>query len=144
MNRILTTNPARILLFSIAVILGSCKAQKMTSDQLMPQDYTITQIGEKDVSGSEMTIKVNPENSTISGYSGCNNYSFNYKLKGEVLDLGFASATKIYCAGEMDNENLFFQKAASVVQFENSKKEINFKNKDGVTVIKAKKLEKSE
>lgn len=144
MKRILNTPLASIMFLSIIVILASCKAQKMTSDKLMPQDYNVTQIGEKDVSDSKLTLKVNPENSTISGYSGCNNYSFNYKLNGEDLDMGFASATKMYCDGEMDMENLFFQKAASITQFENSKEEINFRNKDGEIVIKAKKKEKSE
>lgn len=144
MKRTLTKNLVSIALLSIVVILGSCKAQKMKTDQLVPQDYVVTQIGDREVSESKLTLKVNPENSTISGYSGCNNYSFNYKLNGEELDMGFASATKMYCDGEMDMENLFFQKAASVTQFENSKEEINLKNKDGEVVIKAKKQEKSE
>lgn len=144
MKQILNTALASLMILSIVVIFASCKAQKMVSDKLMQQEYFVTQLGDKDVSESDLTLKVNPENSTISGYSGCNNYSFNYKLKGEELDMGFASATKIYCEDDMDMENLFFQKAASITQFENSKQEINFKNKDGEIVIKAKKKEKSE
>jgi len=134
-------------LVALAFLLGSCKAQKqgkMMSDQLMQQDYVITHLGEEEVSKSGLTLKVNPENSTISGNSGCNNYNFSYKLKGENLNLGFASATKMYCEDEMELENMFFQKAASVTQFEASEQEIHLKNKAGESVIKAKKLEKSE
>lgn len=131
-----------IILLSTVFLLGSCKALtqgKMTSDELLAQSYVITQLGDKEVSDAELTLKVNPENSTISGYSGCNNYNFSYKLDGEKLDLGYASATKMYCEDVMEFENLFFQKAASVTQFENSKQVLNFKNKDGEIVIKAKK-----
>lgn len=137
MKHILKINYAFILLF-LAVMLGSCKAQKMTSDQLFAQDYAITQLGDRDVSESDLTMKVNPENSTISGFSGCNNYTFSYTLKDGTIDLGYASATKMYCEGDMKLENLLFQKAASVTQFENSSQAIQFKNKEGDIVIKAK------
>ncbi|MFD0931463.1 META domain-containing protein [Psychroflexus salinarum] len=146
MKKILNVQVSAMLL-SIAFLLGSCKALtqgKMTSEELLDQDYVVTQLGDKKVSNSKLTLKVNPENSTISGYSGCNNYNFSYKLKDGKLDLGYASATKMYCEDAMEMENLFFQKAASVTQFENSKQEINLKNKDGEIVIKAKKQEKSE
>jgi heat shock protein HslJ len=136
-----------LTIFTLAILLGSCKAQKqgkMMSDQLMKQEYVVTHLGDKDVSGSGLTLRVNPENSTISGKSGCNNYNFSYKLEGEKLDLGYASATKMYCEDSMELENLFFQKAASVTQFENSKQMIHLKNKAGEVVIKAKKREKSE
>jgi heat shock protein HslJ len=136
-----------LTIFTFAILLGSCKAQKqgkMMSDQLMKQDYVITHLGDEDVSGSGLTLSVNPENSTISGKSGCNNYNFSYELDGDTLDSGYASATKMYCEDSMRLENLFFQKAASVTQFENSKQMIHLKNKSGEIVIKAQKLEKSE
>lgn len=143
MKRLLSTN-LNIMLLSIVLILASCKAQKMTSEQLLNQEYVITQIGDKDVSDSGLTLNVNPENSTISGFAGCNKYNYSYELKDGELDMGFASATKMYCDNNMDLENLFFQKSASVTQFENSPKEINLKNKDGEVVIKAIKKEDSE
>ena len=142
MKRILTINFSLIVLS--AIMLVSCKAQKMTSDQLYPHTYEITDIEGKDVSDAKLTLQVNPETSIISGYAGCNRYSFNYKLEGKTLDLGFASATKMYCEDGMDNENLFFQKAASVTHFENSKEQIIFRNKDGDIVIKAKNTNQSE
>lgn len=138
MKQLLNTNLS-VFVFTIVVMLGSCKAQKMTSDQLMAQDYKITQLGDQEVLESDLTLKVNPENSTISGFSGCNNYNYSYKLNDKGLDLGYASATKIYCDDSMELEKLFFQKMASVTQFENSKQEISLKNKDGKIVIKAKK-----
>lgn len=140
MKYILTLNSS-VLLVVIFVVLGSCKAQKqnkMNSEKLMAQDYIITQLGDEEITKSKLTLKVNPENSTLSGYSGCNSFSFNYELKNGVLDLGFARATKIYCEEGMDLENLFFQKAASVTQFENSAEALHLKNKSGDIVIKAK------
>ncbi|SDG40258.1 META domain-containing protein [Psychroflexus sediminis] len=128
-----------ILVVSLVIILGSCKAQKRTSDQLIAQEYAITQLGDKEVSESELTLKVNPENSVISGYAGCNNYSYSYKLKEGKLNLGYATATKIYCEDSMELENLFFQKMSSVTQFESSKQAIYFKNEDGKILVKAKK-----
>lgn len=140
MKYILTLNSS-VLLVVIFVVLGSCKAQKqnkMNSEKLMAQDYIITQLGDEEISKSKLTVKVTPENSTLSGFSGCNSFSFNYELKNGKLDLGFARATKIYCEEGMDLENLFFQKAASVTQFENSAEALHLKNKSGDIVIKAK------
>lgn len=140
MKYILTLNSS-VLLVVIFVVLGSCKAQKqnkMNSEKLMAQDYIITQLGDEEISKSKLSLKVNPENSTLSGFSGCNSFSFNYELKNGKLDLGFARATKIYCEEGMDLENLFFQKAASVTQFENSAEALHLKNKSGDIVIKAK------
>jgi heat shock protein HslJ len=137
-----------LALFSIFLILVSCKAQqqgKMTSEKLMAEEYVITQLGEQELVDSRLTLKVDPENSKISGYSGCNNYNFSYKMDDGILDLGFASATKMYCDDKMDLENLFFQKAASVTQFDNSSEAIYLKSKEGNVLIKAiKKIEKSE
>lgn len=138
MKRIISAN-LHLILFGFVVMLGSCKAQKMTSDQLMTQNYEITQMGNRDISDSKLTLKVNPENSTISGFSGCNNYTYSYKLDNKILDLGYARATKMYCDDSMELENLFFQKMASVTQFENSKEALHLKNKQGEIVIKAKK-----
>jgi heat shock protein HslJ len=137
-----------LALFSIFLILVSCKAQqkgKMTSEKLMAEEYVITQLGEQELVDSRLTLKVDPENSKISGYSGCNNYNFSYKIDDGILALGFASATKMYCDDKMDLENLFFQKAASVTQFDNSSEAIYLKSKEGNVLIKAiKKIEKSE
>jgi len=140
MKYILTLNSS-VILVVIFVVLGSCKAQKqnkMNSEKLMAQDYIITQLGDEEITKSKLSLKVNPENSTLSGFSGCNSFSFNYELKNGKLDLGFARATKIYCEEGMDLENLFFQKAASVIQFENSAEALHLKNKSGDIVIKAK------
>jgi heat shock protein HslJ len=140
MKYILTLNSS-VILVVIFVVLGSCKAQKqnkMNAEKLMAQDYIITQLGDEEISKSKLSLKVNPENSTLSGFSGCNSFSFNYELKNGKLDLGFASATKIFCEEGMDLENLFFQKAASVTQFENSAEALHLKNKSGDIVIKAK------
>jgi len=140
MKYILTLNSS-VILVVIFVVLGSCKAQKqnkMNAEKLMAQDYIITQLGDEEITKSKLSLKVNPENSTLSGFSGCNSFSFNYELKNGKLDLGFARATKIYCEEGMDLENLFFQKAASVIQFENSAEALHLKNKSGDIVIKAK------
>lgn len=130
------------IMSAMILILASCKAQKqneMTSQALVSQTYTITEINNQDVSDSKLTLKVNTETNTISGFSGCNNYSFNYKLNEGVLDLGYAMATKMYCEGAMKLENLFFKTASSVSQFESSKEQIIFKSKEGDEIIRAKK-----
>ncbi|NEV92618.1 META domain-containing protein [Psychroflexus sp. YR1-1] len=133
-----------IMVLSIGMMLGSCKAQKMTSDQLLAQDYKITQMGDRQVSESELSLSVNPENSTVSGFAGCNQYTYTYKLKDGNFDLGFARATKMYCDDAMKLENLFFKTMASVTSFENSKEAIHLKDKNGEIVIKAKKKNESE
>lgn len=136
-----------IALLTILLVLVGCKVQKqdkMISNKLISQDYVLTHLGDEVVEDSVLTLKVDTDKSIISGYSGCNSYSFNYKLDKEELDLGYAAATKMYCEDSMKLENLFFQKAASVLYFENSEEALHLKNKKGDIVIKAKKKEKGE
>ena len=137
----ISTLNSSVLLLIIFVVLSSCKAQKqndMNSEKLISQEYIITQLGDKEISNSKLTIKVDSKSSTLSGYSGCNSYSFNYKLNDGTLDLGFGRATKMYCEDTMELEELFFQKAASVTQFENSTETLHLKDKSGDILIKAK------
>jgi heat shock protein HslJ len=126
---------------ALVLILASCKAQKqneMASQKLVNQKYTITEINNQDVSDSKLTLKVNTENKTISGFSGCNNYSFNYKVNEGVLDLGYAMATKMYCEGAMELENLFFKTTSAASQFERTTEYIVLKSKEGDVILRAK------
>lgn len=129
------------MISALVLILASCKAQKqneMASQTLVNQKYTITEINNQDVSDSKLTLKVNIENKTISGFSGCNNYSFNYKVNEGVLDLGYAMATKMYCEGAMELENLFFKTTSSVSQYESTREHLFLKSKEGNVILRAK------
>ncbi|MFN2260509.1 MAG: META domain-containing protein [Psychroflexus sp.] len=131
-----------------SLILFACKAQKQNeanTTALINADYLITHLGEDNVSEEELTMEVNADEARISGFAGCNNYKFEYKLddKGQ-LDLGLGVATKMYCDDSMDLESKFFTKASLVTNFVIQNEILYLKSKSGETVIKAKKEEKSE
>lgn len=63
------------------------------------------------------TININTEEKRINGVFDCNTYSCNYEKEDQNIDFGFAMATKMYCKGEMNNEDAFFGKLNSLKSY---------------------------
>ncbi|WP_127844603.1 META domain-containing protein [Psychroflexus aestuariivivens] len=126
-----------------SLVLLACKAQKQNeanTTKLVNADYLITHLGDETVSDEELTMEVDADEQRISGYSGCNNYKFEYELdENGRLDLGLGVATKMYCEDSMDLESKFFQKAGLVTNFVLKDNTLSLKSKSGEILIKAKK-----
>ncbi len=57
------------------------------------------------VAGSTVTAQWN--NGTVSGSAGCNQYSANYTLDGDTLEVGDVVTTRMACDGLMEQETAF-------------------------------------
>ncbi|MGO3690836.1 MAG: META domain-containing protein [Psychroflexus halocasei] len=130
-----------VFLFSLLSLVVSCQVgQSATnSEKLKSDDFHIVKLGQKDVSKADLDLSISSKDAKIYGFGGCNNYSFNYAITDGRIDLGHGVSTKKYCAKQMENENLLFQLAAKISTFQQTEKEIIFKNDKGETLIKAQK-----
>ncbi len=147
-------NTMRLLsLVIMALLLLSCNSLKTKSSNSEPSfssefvlaTYYLEKIGEEDVSEMQLEMHIDPEQKRISGNAGCNRYGFTYSLKEEVLDLGYAMATKMYCEETMSIEDSFFRHMTKSDRFIVYKNKISFTNEENEVLVTAiSKVEENE
>ena len=71
----------------------------------------------------------------IAGYSGCNNFTADYKVRGSQIRIGKIASTKMACIKEVINEYEFYKGLEDVVSFEINDGTLNLKNKEGSVVM---------
>lgn len=105
-------------------------------------EYEISEFNAKDFKSQKTyTINIDAEEERISGKFDCNSYSCEYEKDGQNIDFGFAVATKMYCEGQMHNENAFFGKLNSIKTFEYNGEFLKFFNNKQTMILKLKKRE---
>lgn len=123
----------------------SSNSESSFSSEFVLATYYLEKIGEEDVSEMQLEMHIDPEQNRISGNAGCNRYGFTYSLKEEVLDLGYAMATKMYCEETMSIEDSFFRHMTKSDRFIVDKNKITFTNEENEVLVTAiSKVEKNE
>ncbi|QSS97973.1 META domain-containing protein [Psychroflexus sp. ALD_RP9] len=121
----------------IAFMLVACKAQQIKTTGLSSGEYKIIYIDNNDVSKHNLTLNIEAEKKIISGYSGCNNYRFNYEESEEQLDLGYGVSSKMYCQDTQAIEDSFFEASSQVKAFKQTKTSLELLNNKGQVEVKA-------
>lgn len=106
----------------ILISFASCKTQKkLTNSSYMEKNEIINKYWKlKKLEGKEIKMTNNQEqeqyfiirdNGTIAGFSGCNNFSGNYKLDKNKLSIKFENVltTLIACPDAETNESAFLK-----------------------------------
>ena len=65
----------------------------------------------------ELFIQLLEEESRISGYSGCNNFSGGYELEKDKIKFGMLMSTKKMCMGAMEQEQEFLSALSETVRY---------------------------
>jgi len=55
-------------------------------------------------------VNINTEENQLGGKFDCNNFNVDYQKAEDSISFGYAVATKMYCEGQMHNENAFLSK----------------------------------
>lgn len=134
----------KMILSSVILILFSCNStKKSTGMQDFPTgNYEIMEFNAENFEPQKTyIIKINAEEQRISGQFDCNNYSAEYEKDGQNIDFGFAVASKMYCEGEMKNENAFFGKLTKLKSFEFEDEILKFFDQEEKMILKLKKQE---
>lgn len=134
----------KMIISTIILILFSCNSTKKAPQmQNFPSgEYEILEFKAQEFNAQKTySIKINAEEQRISGIFDCNNFSCEYEKDGQNIDFGFAVATKMYCEGEMHNENAFFGQLNKMKSFEYDGEILKFFNEDDKMILKLKKQE---
>ncbi|MEA3479372.1 MAG: META domain-containing protein, partial [Bacteroidota bacterium] len=65
----------------------------------------------------ELFIHLLEEESRVSGYSGCNNFSGGYELEKDKIKFGMLMSTKKMCIDAMDQEQEFLKALSETVRY---------------------------
>jgi heat shock protein HslJ len=132
----------KMIISSVILILFSCNSTKKSSEmQDFPSgNYEILEFNAENFEPKKTyTIKIDAEEQRIGGKFDCNNYSSEYEKDGQNINFGFAIASKMYCEGEMKNENAFFGKLNKMKSFEYEDGILQFYGEDKKMILKLKK-----
>ena len=86
---------------------------------------------------TEITVSFNEEG-IISGLAGCNNYSGNYQVDGEQIQIELGPLTMMFCdqpEGVMDQEEAYLKALGSVTNFQIIGDKLMMKNESGQEVL---------
>lgn len=114
-----------ILNLILVLSLVSCGASQPEKSSTQKQtdtlkgSYQVMAIGDNAEVSKDVNIQFDSKTHTVSGYSGCNNFSAQYEADGNTLTLTGVIATLRACDGEVDRmERLFFKSLNSVTDFQ--------------------------
>ncbi|WP_124979203.1 META domain-containing protein [Nonlabens xiamenensis] len=101
--------------------------------------YNVTMVGENDYTEHDITIEVSlGEESRISGYSSCNQYSGPISNpKENKLEIGMLMSTKMYCENTADIERDYMNHLSQVDAYSMEEGKLHLLDESGETLITA-------
>jgi len=88
---------------------------------------------------SELITATFSEDGTVSGLSGCNNYSAGYVVDGDSIQIGPAMANMMACSepqGVMETEAAYLAALSTATTFELDAEELTLRNGEGTVALK--------
>lgn len=130
-----------------ALILAfSCKSQQDTVKQEDSQDlksgkYVIENLNGKAVNNNRLELFVNLEEQSISGYTGCNNFSANLTVNGKQIAIDRAMTTLRHCEEEMETEKAILAGLREAKSYTLANQTLTLLDENGKDLLKAKEME---
>lgn len=115
-------------------------ATNATNEQLSGA-YTVQLLEAITVESKKITLNFNSETKTVSGFSGCNNFSGSYTENDGQLVFGTLIATEMYCKDSSKIESVFMKALSKTTTYQLNKGKLSLASKDG-EVLKAEVLKK--
>ena len=137
-----------IQLLIVCLITFSCKttdmaSKKQESAELQDAKYEVVSLQKTDLNEHKITINLDVKENSINGNASCNDYRFEFKMKGEEINMKPGIATKMYCEDKMETENSFMKLMSQVKYIAQSDENLYLINSENQLLIKAKKNKKS-
>ncbi|MGK0377064.1 META domain-containing protein [Patiriisocius sp. Uisw_017] len=131
-----------IILFISTVILSTCSnnTKKLELSTLFEKELKVISINNSDVSDLDLTLMLQNNEKSITGFAGCNRFFGTYSIDGNAVAFSKVGATKIYCSDARisENEKLFLNSLSKVSSYKPTKSEsielLNEKNKVLITL----------
>lgn len=119
----------KILFAFLALIIASCGGSKEVIANLDGK-YQLRLLDEKDVSAEDLSFTFNPSEKRISGETTCNGFSAQYTQENNVLSIGRAMSTRMFCEGRMEMEQKIIASLEDVARVEKNGKDLVFYSTD--------------
>lgn len=133
------------LIFTL-ITISSCGNSKNTyqmkklPSETLQGEFVIKSINNSVVSKSDLTVYFNENESTISGFSGCNQFTGKFILNSNTIKIGPLASTRMLCSEEKNEVETSLLKALSeVTSFELNNDSLKLKNDDTNLIIAVKK-----
>ena len=108
-----------VSLVFLLTLLSACSAVPASNDSLDGTSWELYAISKHfPIEGSNITIAF--EDGQVSGSSGCNRYSGEYKVSGKKIEFGMLASTLMACVDTamMEQETVFMQMLGDAQRFE--------------------------
>lgn len=120
----------RVLRSMIALSVIASSAPALAADSVGGTWKAVRALG-GDVSGPELSLS----GSEATGTGGCNRFSGSAVIKDNTIKFGPLRATKMFCAGKMDTETVFFSALDATRGYAVSSNELVFMDEAGSPVV---------
>lgn len=117
------------LFVCLALILISCGSSKEVVVDLNG-DYKLMSIQGEVLSAQDLSITFTPAENRITGETGCNGFTAKYTQENNVLSIGQAMSTRMYCEGKMETEQKIISSLENVAKVKKDGKELVFYSTD--------------
>lgn len=128
----------RPLLFILMLIfVASCAntAETTGSNEALDGEFIVTGLRGNDFSSEELMLHFNPIGNTISGNTGCNQFSATFHQEGKEVVFTTPISTRIYCEGKMETEKLILLSFEKVSKFVRTGNDFVFYSEENQPVI---------
>lgn len=113
------------LFVCLASILFSCGSSKEVVVDLNGE-YKLMSLQGEDLSDRDLNFTFTPAEHRISGETGCNDFSAKYTQENNVLSIGRAMSTRMFCEGRMDTEQKIINSLEDVARVKKDGNELVF------------------
>ena len=119
----------KIIFAFLALIIASCGGSKEVIANL-DGEYQLRLLDEEDVSAEDLSFTFIRSEKRISGETTCNGFSAQYTQENNVLSIGRAMSTRMYCEGRMEMEQKIISSLEDVARVEKNGKDLVFYSTD--------------
>jgi len=112
-----------ILYVCLSLFLFSCGSSKVEVVNLNGT-YKVMNLQGEDLSAQNYSITFTPAEHRVTGETGCNGFSAKYTQENNVLSVGRAMSTRMYCEGKMDMEQKIINNLEDVAKVEKRGKDL--------------------
>ncbi len=118
----------------------SCKTASNKANQEFPSGkYKIVSLNaEKYKAKNDYFVNINSEEKRIGGKFDCNNFTVDYEKEKNTINFGYAISTKMYCEGQMHNENAFFGKLNAIKTWGYKNQTLKFLDENNNLIVELK------
>ena len=136
-----------LLILTISSMASCCANKNNSKERVMDKNepimYTVKQVYNNSVFEENVTITINYADKTISGYSGCNNFSGSFTEENGSIKIGPLASTKKMCP-DISDETMLFKALANTEKITVESNTLELMNSIGESILKASTNEKAE